>query len=42
MGKLSNKSDAAQIYFTSDSPEKSMGIARDFLGGELSLQKINL
>src|SRR5205085_9721080 len=36
-GLSATRNHATQIYFTSDDPEKSMQIARDFLGADLEL-----
>ena len=41
-GLAATRNHATQIYFTSDDPEKSMQIARDFLGADLELRRLEL
>ena len=40
--RAASRDQATQIYFTSDDPEKSMQIARDFLGANLELHRLEL
>src|SRR5438045_8960584 len=41
-GLAATVAQATQIYFTSDDPQKSTQIARDFLGADLELRRLAL